>query len=538
MAITSLTNHEINLSTPKVQPRARSHNHQIFTMRSSRPAVSLLSSARSSTLPQSSTTCSFTHTHLRPQRPFHTTPPRPAHHKPKHKSLSHADLQKLVSKHSDAYVPYTAEEKASLANRYNSDQIAAIEAAEAAIPASDLATQAKLRRDPLRFTYLDDFSRIEPVIDKKINKLRGEGSDYENVTDFAAMPTAEGVLGEIDEAVEASELLGTWETDAAVSLSEDAEAAEFEGEEGGQERHLDDEATFHQDAELAVKRALLSDTEYAAALADPANEDKKAIYDTFYNRRLNELTSQPPPAHNRFTAGLDPSLDAQLDTLLALDSPDVAPDIPKINDPTVRWGPPEDEIPDLGLEEEAVAAYSRVAKQMNTTVEALRKFRVKTLVNHRVVNQTRLGKIQSVYFLCVAGNERGLVGIGEGKAAEADEAKRVATLNAIRNMTPILRYEDRTVYGEVVGKSGAVEVRLSARQPGYGLRTSEKIFEIARCAGLADLQAKVVRKSRNPMNVAKAVWHALRSQRDPEEVARGRGKKLVDVRKVYYSGLV
>ena len=38
------------------------------------------------------------------------------------------------------------------------------------------------------------------------------------------------------------------------------------------------------------------------------------------------------------------------------------------------------------------------------------------------------------------------------------------------------------------------------------------------------------------MNTVKATIEALLSQKDPEEIARARGKKLVDVRKVYYAG--
>jgi hypothetical protein len=38
------------------------------------------------------------------------------------------------------------------------------------------------------------------------------------------------------------------------------------------------------------------------------------------------------------------------------------------------------------------------------------------------------------------------------------------------------------------------------------------------------------------MNVVKATYQALLRQRLPDEVARGLGKKLVDVRKVYYGG--
>lgn len=40
------------------------------------------------------------------------------------------------------------------------------------------------------------------------------------------------------------------------------------------------------------------------------------------------------------------------------------------------------------------------------------------------------------------------------------------------------------------------------------------------------------------MNTVKAAVEALISQKDPEDIARGRGKKLVDVRKVYYAGQV
>ena len=60
---------------------------------------------------------------------------------------------------------------------------------------------------------------------------------------------------------------------------------------------------------------------------------------------------------------------------------------------------------------------------------------------------------------------------------------------------------------------------------------------MARAAGIHDLAAKIPR-SRNSMNTVKATYKALMSQRDPEQIAMGRGKKLVDVRKVYYGGAV
>lgn len=60
---------------------------------------------------------------------------------------------------------------------------------------------------------------------------------------------------------------------------------------------------------------------------------------------------------------------------------------------------------------------------------------------------------------------------------------------------------------------------------------------MCRAAGISDLAARVTR-ARNPMNTVKAAYKAMLSQKDPEEVAKGRGKKMVDVRKVYYAGNV
>jgi small subunit ribosomal protein S5 len=72
---------------------------------------------------------------------------------------------------------------------------------------------------------------------------------------------------------------------------------------------------------------------------------------------------------------------------------------------------------------------------------------------------------------------------------------------------------------------------------GFGLRVQYLIYEMCRAAGIHDLAARVSR-SRNKMNTVKAAYEALMSQRDPEEVARARGRKMVDVRKVYYAGKV
>ncbi|KAI9722055.1 MAG: hypothetical protein M1812_002015 [Candelaria pacifica] len=207
----------------------------------------------------------------------------------------------------------------------------------------------------------------------------------------------------------------------------------------------------------------------------------------------------------------------------------LAPELPIMKDPNLRYPKPGDN-------EEDDPRIQKLIQSTGLSMLAIRQLKTKSLVNHRVVNQTRMGKIQSIYYLTIAGNGSGLLGIGEGKATEPENARKQAYMAAIRNMQPIRRYEERTIYGEVEGKVGAVEVKLMARSPGFGVRCQQYIFEMCRCAGITDLAARVTR-SRNPMNVVKATYAALQSQRLPDDIARARGKKLVDVRKVYYGGL-
>jgi small subunit ribosomal protein S5 len=110
--------------------------------------------------------------------------------------------------------------------------------------------------------------------------------------------------------------------------------------------------------------------------------------------------------------------------------------------------------------------YNRLMKQTGLTLDEIFDYKVKILVKHRVVNQTRLGKIASVYCLAVAGNGNGRLGIGEAKGESSEDTSSNARIAAIRNMQPIPRYEERTIYGEVEGKVSAVEVKLMSRPPG------------------------------------------------------------------------
>ena len=116
------------------------------------------------------------------------------------------------------------------------------------------------------------------------------------------------------------------------------------------------------------------------------------------------------------------------------------------------------------------AKRSAVVRDMGISKQEWKGFKSRGLVFRRVVNQTRMGKIASMYSLQVVGNGDGLIGIGEGKSAEMADATEQAELNAIKNIKPIHRYENRTIYGQIKKKVGGTTLEITAKPPGMFCR--------------------------------------------------------------------
>ncbi|RDW62919.1 mitochondrial 37S ribosomal protein uS5m [Aspergillus mulundensis] len=349
------------------------------------------------------------------------------------------------------FKPYTKKEKAYLKKHYTPEQLAAIEAGEAAIDPKDMAEQFRIRKDPMKLMYLDDFSVVEPGIDKHV-RAPESNSDYN-----ATLKTEEDFID-----------------DFAKFISEMPEKAT-----------VSDWVRFAEQNRMTIGKE-----------ENELNPNSSLVPDLFQPGETIDGPSDKP--HNYYDVSRTPNQVAKED-------------------------------------KEASEALKVLMKNTGYSASEIASLKTKTLVRKSVVNQTRLGKIRSEYVLTVAGNGNGLLGIGEGKSQEPPDANIQAVYRAIRNMKPVPRYENRTIFGDVTGKVGAVELKLMSRPPGFGLRCQSLIYEMCRAAGISDIAARVER-ARNPMNTVKAAYQALMSQRDPEEIARARGKKLVDVRKVYYSG--
>ncbi|GMM36760.1 mitochondrial 37S ribosomal protein [Saccharomycopsis crataegensis] len=180
-------------------------------------------------------------------------------------------------------------------------------------------------------------------------------------------------------------------------------------------------------------------------------------------------------------------------------------------------------------------ASLNLSKLTGLSEEYLRKLTHKVLVQKTVRNKTKKGNINSLYALVIVGDKNGMIGVGEGKdKVSGSGAVNKAIWNAKKNLRYIPRLEDRTILGDIDFRYHGVKLFLRSAPPGFGLRVNHFIFEICELAGIKDLSAKVY-KARNGMNITKGTIEALSRGRSLQDVALARGKKIVDLRKAYYS---
>lgn len=313
----------------------------------------------------------------------------------------------------EQFKPYSPEELEILRKHYTPEQMDALEAGEASIDPTDLTIQGRLRRDPYQLAYLDDFSRLVPTIDRAPKKVTTPPN-----------PNPRWLTEE-----EAIEDMLNAERDGLKSLLELSDISE-------------------------ARWAKMSDKEKKTIKADLAQLIKEQRGDAARPKGVSESDI------------LERSMlkDGNAPTNSAV-APTIGADIPGVSGIYKNPIDPEDN----GLDDDGI--YQDLKKRTGMSVAEMMDLTVKVLVVRLVHNQTRLGKVRSVWVMAIAGNRNGRLGIGEAKSVENGVAVQKAKLLAIQNMQPIRRYEERTIHGEVEAKVGGTIVKLAARPPGKSTQT-------------------------------------------------------------------
>lgn len=381
---------------------------------------------------------------------FHSSAPVAGRRRSQFKSVKAekmglTDPIKMQQFKAERFPDYDDTDIKSLEKRYTPEQLEALRLGESVIDSDDLVLQGRMRNDPYRFDYLEDFSVVRPVVDKRVKKntpvdttARFMSPDQfgDDFVDFVReLNEKRGVSHDISH----EEALNMYEDLRSRMLNKGPDEALSTAE-------LADAMDNVLDETRSARRGMLQDV--SSGGKDGAGE-------------ISDLEAYKYIMERNAMTGFDGG-----DTALAPDLPSKVPGVAGL------YKQQMDEA-DEGLDPEGT--YQELKKKTGLSVrEILEIFNkhTKILVRRFVSNQTRLGKIRSSYILAMAGDGDGRLGMGEAKSVDSEIAVQKAKLAAIQNMVPVRRYENRTIYGNVEGKVGGTIVQLYTRPPGKSLDCS------------------------------------------------------------------
>jgi small subunit ribosomal protein S5 len=175
-----------------------------------------------------------------------------------------------------------------------------------------------------------------------------------------------------------------------------------------------------------------------------------------------------------------------------------------------------------------MAREQREARGRDREREEGDEFIDKLVAVNRVAKVVKGGRRFAFSALVVVGDQKGRVGYGSGKAREVPEAIRKATEQARRALVRVPMREGRTLHHDMEGRFGAGHVLLRSAPAGTGIIAGGPLRAVFEALGIADVVAKSF-GSRNPHNMVKATFAALKACQSPRMVAQRRGKKVSEI---------
>lgn len=364
----------------------------------------------------------------------------------------------------EKFPDYTKEELESLKQKYTPEQLEALRAGEGSINPEDLIIQGRLRDDPYRPNYIEDYTVLDPRYDiKPPVEVTPKEPEWPSHSDWVdkygakmSQLTDKKTSDQLTKAmVRALRRVKESNGEELIDLTED-EFRDIENDPELLKRYLIEEGDPEPDANASGPDLL---TRAQAMKLDEA-------VDAEWKKELDKLSSMTDESEAGPTslelledgpAGASRAYSAEATELGK---------VPGVEGLYKSAADPEDEGQDDG------GHYQEIKRLTGMTLKDIQSIYRKVLVTRWVSNQTRLGKVRSTSVVAIAGNGNGRLGLGIAKSTEAGLAAETAQLLAIRNMKPIRRYENRTIFGNSKAKVSGTVVEMFSRPPGMYLSHS------------------------------------------------------------------
>ena len=143
-----------------------------------------------------------------------------------------------------------------------------------------------------------------------------------------------------------------------------------------------------------------------------------------------------------------------------------------------------------------------------------REERVRSEFDQKIISIRRVTRVMaggrrfSFSVAIVIGNKKGKVGVGLGKAADTQLAIEKAVRSARKNLIELPLNKHQHIPYDVHAKRSSSDVMIMPA-PGRGLVAGSSVRTVLELAGVKDVTAKILSRSKNKLNNARAAIAAL-----------------------------
>jgi small subunit ribosomal protein S5 len=136
------------------------------------------------------------------------------------------------------------------------------------------------------------------------------------------------------------------------------------------------------------------------------------------------------------------------------------------------------------------------------------EFESKLLDLARVVKVTAGGKTLRFRATVAVGNKNGKVGVGVSKGRDVTQAIEKATKKAKKNLIEV-KTVNGTIPFDITTKYQSAKLFLKPQKQGRGIIAGGVVRTLCELAGIKDITAKLISKTNNKINIARATLKAF-----------------------------